>query len=90
MKGTDFEHDFWGGGGIPSEVNKKQTLKKTLEFKQYSSKSWVLGSENEELTGSLMTGLPTVCVGIFLVNWRRNNDDVSTMKKYVLCLNLNL
>jgi drug/metabolite transporter (DMT)-like permease len=28
---------------------------------------------NEELTGSLMTGLPMVCVGIFLVNWKKRN-----------------
>lgn len=27
---------------------------------------------NEEFTGSLMTGLPMVCVGIFLVNWKRS------------------
>jgi drug/metabolite transporter (DMT)-like permease len=28
---------------------------------------------NEEFTGSLMTGLPLVCAGIFLVNWKRKN-----------------
>jgi len=35
---------------------------------------------NEEFTGSLMTGLPLVCVGIFLVNWKRKNVGLETVK----------
>ena len=35
---------------------------------------------NEEFTGSLMTGLPMVCVGIFLVNWKRKNVGLETLK----------
>ncbi len=28
---------------------------------------------DEEFTGSLMMGLPLVCAGIFLVNWKSKN-----------------
>jgi len=34
----------------------------------------------EEFTGSLMVGLPMVCAGIFLVNWRRRNAGLETLK----------
>jgi drug/metabolite transporter (DMT)-like permease len=35
---------------------------------------------NEEFTNSLMTGLPLVCAGIFLVNWKRKNVGIETLK----------
>jgi drug/metabolite transporter (DMT)-like permease len=35
---------------------------------------------DEELTGSLMTGLPLVCAGIILVNWKRKNVCLETLK----------
>jgi drug/metabolite transporter (DMT)-like permease len=35
---------------------------------------------HEEFTGSLMTGLPMVCIGIFLVNWKRKNVGLETLK----------
>jgi drug/metabolite transporter (DMT)-like permease len=34
----------------------------------------------EEFTGSLMVGLPLVCAGIFLVNWKRRNAGLETLK----------
>jgi drug/metabolite transporter (DMT)-like permease len=34
----------------------------------------------EEFTGSLMAGLPLVCAGIFLVNWKRRNAGLETLK----------
>jgi drug/metabolite transporter (DMT)-like permease len=34
----------------------------------------------EEFTGSLMVGLPMVCAGIFLVNWKRRNAGLETLK----------
>lgn len=35
---------------------------------------------DEELTRSLMMGLPMVCAGIFLVNWKRKNVGLETLK----------
>jgi drug/metabolite transporter (DMT)-like permease len=35
---------------------------------------------NEEFTGSLMVGLPMVCMGIFLVNWKRKNVGLEMLK----------
>lgn len=35
---------------------------------------------NEEFTGSLMAGLPLVCVGIFLVNWKRKSVGLGTQR----------
>ena len=34
----------------------------------------------EEFTVSLMGGLPLVCIGIFLVNWKRRNAGLETLK----------
>jgi drug/metabolite transporter (DMT)-like permease len=34
----------------------------------------------EEFTRSLMIGLPLVCIGIFLVNWKRRNHSLETLK----------
>ena len=35
---------------------------------------------DEELTGSLLMGLPMVCAGIFLVNWKRKNIGAEVLK----------